>query len=45
MRGACLVYRCTADERLYDVMREAALGLLDCAGPDGRMHTSDDITN
>ena len=39
MRGACLVYRCTADERLYDVMREAALGLLDCAGPDGRLST------
>ena len=39
MRGACLVYRCTADERLYDVLLKAVLDLLECADPDGRIST------
>ena len=39
MRGACLVYRCTADERLYAVMRQAVLALLDCAEENGRFST------
>ena len=37
MRGACLVYRCTADARLYDVLREAVEALLAAAEPDGRL--------
>ena len=39
MRGACLVYRCTADARLYCVLREAVLSLLDAAESDGRIST------
>ena len=39
MRGACLVYRCTADARLYDVLQRAVLSLLDAAEADGRIST------
>lgn len=37
MRGACLVYRCTADERLYAVLEKAVTDLLACADSDGRI--------
>ncbi len=39
MRGACLVYRCTADARLYALLRETVLALLDAADEDGRIST------
>ena len=39
MRGACLVYRCTADEALYAVLERAVRGLLACAESDGRLST------
>ena len=37
MRGACLVYRCTSDKELYEVLTSAVLGLLETAEPDGRI--------
>lgn len=37
MRGACFVFRVTRDEELYSVIREAVIGLLDTADPDGRI--------
>ncbi len=39
MRGACLVYRCTADDALYEILRAAVLDLLSAAEPDGRIST------
>ena len=39
MRGGCLVYRCTGDERLYYVLKGAVLSLLDAAEDDGRIST------
>ncbi len=39
MRGGCLVYRCTADERLYGVLEDAVTGLLSAAEKDGRLST------
>ena len=39
MRGGCLVYRCTADKRLYAVLKGAVLALLDAAEADGRIST------
>ncbi|MBR3553724.1 MAG: glycoside hydrolase family 127 protein [Clostridia bacterium] len=39
MRGACLVYRCTADPRLYDVLRQTVCDLLSTADADGRIST------
>lgn len=39
MRGGCLVYRCTADARLYGVLHRTVLSLLDAAEPDGRIST------
>ncbi len=39
MRGACLVYRCTADERLYGILRGTVEDLLNAAGADGRLST------
>ena len=41
MRGACLVYRCTEDTRLYALLRETVLSLLAAADEDGRLSTYD----
>ena len=39
MRGACLCYRCTKDARLYALLRQSVLSLLDAADEDGRIST------
>ena len=39
MRGACLVYRCTANKLLFEKMRETVLDLLETAEDDGRIST------
>lgn len=39
MRGACLVYRCTKDARLYELLRQSVAALLAAAEEDGRLST------
>ena len=39
MRGACLTYMYHPTPELYDVLKEAVLGLLDTVRPDGRIST------
>lgn len=39
MRGACLLYRCTKDEKLYAVLEQTVKDLLGSAEPDGHIST------
>ncbi|MBP5271062.1 MAG: glycoside hydrolase family 127 protein, partial [Clostridia bacterium] len=42
MRGGCLVYEATADERLYRILTDAVLELLGCQREDGSFRTYSD---